>query len=62
MAVMLGKASAYFGSNPASLEGSLLQGLDHLQFDLRNEISPWLVLKATKKQWDCFVCGDLFHW
>lgn len=40
MAVMLGKASAYFGSNPASLEGSLLQGLDHLQFDLRNEISP----------------------
>lgn len=39
MAVMLGKASAYFGCSPASLEESLLQGLDHLQFDLRNEIS-----------------------
>lgn len=62
MAVMLVKASVCFGSTPASLEESLLQGLDHLQFDLRNEISPWLILKPTKKQWNCFVCGDLFQW
>lgn len=59
---MLGKVSAYFGSSIASLEECLFHGLDHLQFDLRDKMSLWLILKPTEMLSKCFVYGDLFHW
>lgn len=45
-----GQSFCLFWVHIASLEECLFQGLDHLQFDLRDKISLWLILKPTEKQ------------